>query len=361
MKNDKKLKLVQVCATLKPELGGPVAVISQTFPFLSQIFDLNVLVYGVNLFPNLKVLTINSFKDNNYGFALRISNDAKNLLRNADIVLLHGFYVFSTLRSIFITKAFKIFIMPHGSLEEYQNRKGRIRKWLFRKIFFFAIRKKKLTFLVASESEVIHIKDKIPNAVVKFVGLGVNPSLVSRKFRNNADPLHLLCLSRVTPKKRIDLCIRAIAELADELNCILTIAGTGSPRLIQELKNLAGELGLSEKVKFVGLVEGVEKERILQGSDLLLLPSENENFAISIAEAIVNELPVVISQFVAMKEFVISHATGEVIPSLNSKDLARAIQKVVSNYDYYVNNCFASKEKLYWENVMSRWERALND
>ena len=83
--------------------------------------------------------------------------------------------------------------------------------------------------------------------------------------------------------------------------------------------------------------------------------SENENFAVAVAESIYELRPVVVSRFVAMHEFVDEYQVGKTIPALDSGLLASAILDLVKDYDRYVLNCESHRELLSWERVSQVW------
>jgi glycosyltransferase involved in cell wall biosynthesis len=140
---------------------------------------------------------------------------------------------------------------------------------------------------------------------------------------------------------------------------VLTIAGEGDETLLRDLIQIVEMNNLEDVVKFIGFIDGEDKHELYRDSDLLLLPSENENFAISIAEAIAHQVPVVVSQNVAMHSFVKTHQTGKIIDELNVENLAEAIISLKSDYYKYWKGCANSKSILDWNVVFGRWREIL--
>jgi glycosyltransferase involved in cell wall biosynthesis len=135
----------------------------------------------------------------------------------------------------------------------------------------------------------------------------------------------------------------------------LDIYGTGDQFLENELNDLVKDLNLGEQVTFKGHVGGESKDLAIQNSDILLLPSENENFAVAVAESIAFGKPVVVSKFVAMHEFVDTHSTGLTLDELDVQKLVSAIKEVSNNFSTYQENCMASAHLLAWKEVIERW------
>ena len=109
---------------------------------------------------------------------------------------------------------------------------------------------------------------------------------------------YLLYIGRIHPKKAIDNLIRAVL-LSDEFmnsDYILKIAGTGKKEFIDDLRELVGKLGLTEKVIFVGQVEGKAKQKLLADAFWTIMPSHTENFGIVVLESLAQSTPVVASK-----------------------------------------------------------------
>jgi glycosyltransferase involved in cell wall biosynthesis len=194
------------------------------------------------------------------------------------------------------------------------------------------------------------------------VGLGISPSAeLAPKNILHGEVVQLFCLSRIAAKKRIDLCLQAIKLLRNsDINFHLSIYGSGEKSLENDLRKLAIELEIDEDVEFRGHVNNIERINAFSESHIFLLPSENENFAVAVAESIQSLRPVVISKNVAMHEFVEMHKSGITIEKLSPEDLANGILEVVQNYQNYVSNCKVSRDYLSWDKVFENWLRAIN-
>jgi glycosyltransferase involved in cell wall biosynthesis len=96
----------------------------------------------------------------------------------------------------------------------------------------------------------------------------------------------VLFLSRLHPKKGVDLLIRAAAVLKrGSLPFQLLIAGPGDEKYVSYLKSLAAELGVEDVTVFLGMVHGIEKRSLYEAADVFVLPTHQENFGLVLAEA----------------------------------------------------------------------------
>ncbi|MDQ1653763.1 MAG: hypothetical protein QOI35_2963 [Cryptosporangiaceae bacterium] len=130
--------------------------------------------------------------------------------------------------------------------------------------------------------------------------LGVDPARVAvvhngtpvapdRPVARSADP-SLLVLGRLVPHKRVEIALRALAELAPEHPSLtLTVAGRGW--WLPELQAEADRLGVADRVRFAGFVDDEEKHELLASSWLHLAPSLKEGWGLSVIEAAAHGTP----------------------------------------------------------------------
>ncbi len=141
----------------------------------------------------------------------------------------------------------------------------------------------------------------------------------------------VLFLSRLHYKKRPDLLVRSLKQLAAQnYNFHLILAGTGEPDYIDYLKNLITSLGLTSQTSFAGFVTGEDKQLLLQGSDIFVLPSFSENFGIAVAEAMAAGLPVVITPGVQIAPE-ISEAKAGLIVEGEEDTIANAVAQLLKS------------------------------
>lgn len=119
----------------------------------------------------------------------------------------------------------------------------------------------------------------------------------------------VLFLSRLHPKKGLENLLQAWYQLPIDLGT-LVIAGSGDASYEAAITQQINALGLASRVRQVGFVQGEEKDCLLQGADLFVLPSYSENFGIAVLEAMAAGLPVMIAPGVAIAGIVQDHNLG---------------------------------------------------
>jgi glycosyltransferase involved in cell wall biosynthesis len=121
----------------------------------------------------------------------------------------------------------------------------------------------------------------------------------------------VLFLGRLHPKKGLDLLIPGFAEVVQsDLNARLVLAGPGDAGYLRALSDLAARHGLTEKILWTGPLEAEAKWQALAASTVFVLPSYQENFALTVVEAIRCGVPVVLSRRVNIWQDVTQAGAG---------------------------------------------------
>jgi N-acetyl-alpha-D-glucosaminyl L-malate synthase BshA len=108
------------------------------------------------------------------------------------------------------------------------------------------------------------------------------------RFAPNGEKL-LIHLSNFRPVKRVQDCIRVLAEVRRHTDARLLMAGDGPERGPAE--HLAWQLGVNRHVEFLGKQNQVE--RLIRLAHVLLMPSEMESFGLAALEAMACGVPAV--------------------------------------------------------------------
>jgi glycosyltransferase involved in cell wall biosynthesis len=140
------------------------------------------------------------------------------------------------------------------------------------------------------------------------------------------DPPVVGSVTKLEHWKGVDVLIEACGQVRAPFR--LEIFGDGSERA--QLEHRARELGLD--VVFHGTVPDV-RER-LERLDVFVLPSRGENLPVSILEAMAAALPVVATRVGGIPEEVEDGRTGLVVEPGDADELARAIERLVTDAEF---------------------------
>lgn len=136
--------------------------------------------------------------------------------------------------------------------------------------------------------------------------------------------LLLLALSRLHWKKGIDTAIRALLYLPDAHLCL---AGEGPGQ--GEYERLAGELGLSRRVHFLGWRS--DRKSLLEACDVCVLPSRYEPFGTVIAEAWFMRRPLVAALADGARQYVRDNENGALFPIDDPAALADRVVQIAAD------------------------------
>jgi glycogen(starch) synthase len=160
----------------------------------------------------------------------------------------------------------------------------------------------------------------------------------------------VLFLGRITFQKGPDYFVEAAAKVLDflpDVTFIMAGAGDMMPRMIERV----AELGIGRHFHFTGFLQGDEIERIFSMSDLYVMPSVSEPFGISPLEAMMYDVPVLISRQSGVSE-ILKHAL-----KVDFWDIDEMVNKIVAILKFPAlagEIIERSREEL--RNI--RWERA---
>jgi glycosyltransferase involved in cell wall biosynthesis len=144
---------------------------------------------------------------------------------------------------------------------------------------------------------------------------------------------YVLSLSRIHPKKNLEMLIEVFSELTAEKTFAdwrLVIAGDGDAQYVSTLKSLASRLGGEQKVTFPGWLDGSEKKSALKNAEVLALTSQQENFGVCVVEALASGVPVVVSEQVNLAATIREHSAGWVT-SLQPASMRVSMREILSD------------------------------
>ncbi len=138
---------------------------------------------------------------------------------------------------------------------------------------------------------------------------------------SSADIVILFCAKLQPWKRPLDL-LRAFAK-ARLSNALLVFAGEGSLR--SQLESEAAALGVASRVRFLGFVNQTQLPAVYTSSDLMVLPSEYEPFAVVVNESMCCGCPVVASDHVGASRDLVAPLCPELIYPCGDTDALAAI------------------------------------
>jgi glycosyltransferase involved in cell wall biosynthesis len=185
---------------------------------------------------------------------------------------------------------------------------------------YFAVRRAKTVFVLSSqmrwEVNKLYKRDAIvlPIGPISSQLLNYTPQKDVREMLGLQGKKVILSISRLDHRKRIALLVKAFAVLSkDNEDAILVIGGKGPEA--ERLKNLAKDLCVQERVKFVGFVDEKDIWDYYAACDVFAYPGWGD-YAITVYEALAMQKKVVCSSEMEIEPRLL--ATGHVFKAYPS-------------------------------------------
>jgi glycosyltransferase involved in cell wall biosynthesis len=174
----------------------------------------------------------------------------------------------------------------------------------------------------------------------------------------------VLFLGRLSEKKSPDMLLEAFASLSQgtgEKTLDLVFAGPDEGGMQTRLREMAAQLGVASRVQFTGAIFGEAKWAAYRDADVFVLPSQNENFGNTAAEAVAAGTPVVVTEQCGIAPL-LADVAGLVVPH-DAGALARAIKVVIGRPELHAElaaGCRVVTTRLGWDEPVREMEALYN-
>ena len=175
-----------------------------------------------------------------------------------------------------------------------------------------------------------------------------------------ASPARLLAYGRMVREKGFDLLIDAFGEIIKHHpETRLTLAGDGPARC--DLERLTAHHGLKKEIEFTGWIEHNKIFELVDKSTAVIIPSRwREPFGLVAVEAALMKRPVVAAKTAGLAEVVKDEITGLLFDNNNSKELARAILRLLSDPNLTIrlgqNGCEFAQRNFSMKNFIENYD-----
>ena len=265
-----------------------------------------------------------------YGYSPALAGWLKRNAEQYDAAILHGLWNYASVggwRGLRGSRT-PYFVFTHGMLDPWFRAayplKGLIKASLWRALEHRVLRDAAGVLYTTEEERRLAARSFSPYRAREFVvGHGArdvtgDPASFRRAFDDVMPRLKgrrfILFLSRVHPKKGLDLLIAGFATLATRHPDLdLVVAGPDTANLKAELTAQAERLGATSRIHWPGMLTGDAKWGALAAASFFALTSHQENFGIAVAEALAFGKPVLITNKVNIWREVEQDGAGIVV------------------------------------------------
>jgi glycosyltransferase involved in cell wall biosynthesis len=306
------VRILHVIHSVDPRGGGPIEGIKQlSAPMLAQGHRVEVMSLdppGTAWNGDLPFHPIGRGRPV-YGYAPGVVDWLVAHANDYDVTLVNGLWQYGGLA---VWRAAQktgrpYCVFTHGMLDPWFKRRyplKHIKKWLYWPWGEYRVLRDAAAVFFTCEQERRDARDSfwLYRCHEEVIGYGIAAppeaaeaqlAAFHARFPELAGKRLLLFLGRITEKKGCIMLLRAFARTHGDLH--LVMAGPDDGAYAESLKRLARQPEFDGRVTWTGMIQGDEKWGAFRAAEAFVLPSHQENFGISVVEALACGRPVLIS------------------------------------------------------------------
>jgi glycosyltransferase involved in cell wall biosynthesis len=309
------LKILQLVHTLDPSVGGvatSVLALSRGLGRRGHKIDIVVLDDSSAAWIKDVDLTVHALGSGQTSY--RYSRALLPWLRehggDYDRVIVNGIWQYLSFAAWrrYAGSSIPYFVFPHGMLDPWFKETfplKHLKKWFYWPWAEYRVLRDATAVIFTSEEECLLARKSfwLYRAREKVSPLGIEawpiPPNAKSEFLSRYPQLkntrNFLFLGRLHPKKGCDILLDAFARLSSREPTSLILAGPDQIGWEANLRSQVKRLNLANRVVFTGMLQGAMKHGAFSSADAFVLPSHQENFGISVVEALAVGVPVLIS------------------------------------------------------------------
>jgi glycosyltransferase involved in cell wall biosynthesis len=200
----------------------------------------------------------------------------------------------------------------------------------------------------------------VPTDRLDAIGIGLDEAVLAHAITPppplTCDGLRVVSVGRlVFSQKPLDVAARALAA-APECWSRWTIVGTGPDDAA--LRALVSELGIAERVEFLGTISSTDVSRQLDSAHVALLPSRHESFFLTAYESVARGRPVLTNAVADLPRDFAGWRSVRTLPTHEPADFVYALREWYAEYPPVAEAALASAHAVHsrynWDAVADR-------
>ncbi|WP_051683097.1 glycosyltransferase family 4 protein [Salinicoccus luteus] len=312
---NKKIKVLTFNGTYLPgyKAGGPIRSIANMTERLREEFTFYIITkdrdFNENVpYKNIKIDDWNKIREEFVYYHSPRKDNLSNIMKlikdyDFDIVYLNGFFSSYTLKYLLLRRMklidkYPTIILPRGDLST-----SALKLKSFKKKFFIGVAKilglySGLVWQATSEHEARDIKKNFKSDI-RVVNVGNLSSIpisseVSKREQKKTGCLKIVFLSRITKMKNLKYALKVLGDLKENIE--FNIYGPVSDKQYwKECMKLIEDFPQNINVNYHGSINNNEVNSTMKENHALFLPTLGENYGHVIVEALLAEIPILIS------------------------------------------------------------------
>ena len=355
-------KKILFLTQLPPPIHG-ASVVNQSIKD-SQVVNENFKTAYVNISTAKEISDIGKF-----GLikAIRILNICARILKaylgfRPDLVYItlspHGFAFYKDALFALLIKGLggELVYHLHGKGIRQEIAKSRLRLFTYRSVF------RGVSVIHLSELLFSDVKEVVdPERQLLAVSNGVQEVSIGKSLPKRP-VFTFIYLSNLVLSKGIDTLIKAFGIVANNTNyadCQLRIIGKPSASYGEDILNIAIEKYNLKNVEYLGPLYGKERDKELSAAHVLVLPTRNDCFPLTILEAFSAGLPVISTSEGAIPSIIDNGVNGIIVEDLNPDNLAIAMLNYLDNLGCYRKHSIEAQNKFASHYTLETFEKNL--
>ena len=302
-----RMKVAFVCPRFYPHIGGVETVVFQLASHISkQGLDVTVLTQSHNAkLPkkeHLDNFTVRRFHELGIGNDIKISLPLLQYLQicsgQYDLVHAHNYHAFPSLAAALTKKGRPLIFSPHyhggghTSIADLLHVPYRlIGKFIF---------SQSDTILCDTDAEAQLVRKDFPQygPKIHLISLGINVEAIKYAKRSKSVHPYVVTIGRLENYKNVELIIKSMQFIDQKVH--LQVVGNGPS--MEHLKILTSRLNLTKRIFFLGNLPEDRLFQLLKTAKVYINLSSKEAYNLSLAEAAVAEVGIVVSDISTHRE-----------------------------------------------------------
>lgn len=342
------MKILNVNMTIDPVTGGGTA--ERTFQvsrFMARAgIECSILTLDIDITHDLiqsigrvNVVAIPCLNKRFYLPKLYIKYliQIQKIIKGVDVIHIMSHWTFLNIVVYFFARRLgKPYVLcPGGSLIIFGRSK--ILKLLYNLVIGRRIIKNAVGYIAITANEIPYFQTYginpekvlvIPNGIDMNEYSKKDDELFYKKYRLSSNPF-ILFVGRLNPIKGPDLLLRAFANVKDIFEHYHLIFAGPNEGLLYQLKEMAREYDMANRVHFLGYIDKNEKSIAYHAADIVVIPSRHEAMSIVVLEAGITGTPVLLTDRCGFNEVETVNG-GKVVPA-SVEGLQRGLIEMLSD------------------------------
>lgn len=313
------MRVLHVIPSVDPSEGGPVeGIIQMQGPLYRAGVESNAVCCDSPDAPWIATSTVCNLialgpaRLGKYSYSSRLQPWLRAHALKYDAIIVHGLWQYAgfAVWRVFSGSTVPYFVFTHGMLDpwfRFQYPLKHLKKWLYWPWADYRLLRDARAVLFTSEEERLRARRSFwlyrANEAITGFGSGSPPLEVQelrKKFLDIFPVLNgkrvILFLGRISEKKGCDMLLDAFAEVSTRDSRLqLVIAGPDQTGWVAKLQAQADSWGIADRVTWPGMLSGESKWGAFFLAEVVCLPSHQENFGLTVSEALSCGKPVLIS------------------------------------------------------------------